>query len=56
MAIYRIEITETLQRVVEVEADSPTQAELKAESKYLDGDFVLDYNDCKGFSIEVKED
>lgn len=56
MKVYQVEITETLQRVIEIEADNPADASRKAESKYISGDIVLDYNDCKGFSIDVKED
>ena len=43
---YSVEITETLQRVVEVEADSVADAERIASDKYRQGQIVLDDTCC----------
>lgn len=45
MSKYKIEITETLQKVVEVEADSEREAEQKVKAMYKNEGIVLDYND-----------
>ena len=53
---YKIEITETLQRVVEVEAENRTEAIMKVSKDYDDGEIILDVMDFKGFEIrEFKE-
>lgn len=57
MPKYKIEITETLQRVVEVEADTAAEALSKVEDDYATEKIVLDYDDCKDFQIrEYKGD
>ena len=43
---YSVEITETLQRVVEVEADGIADAERIASDKYRQGQIVLDDTCC----------
>ena len=43
---YLIEVTETLQRVVEVEADNATAAERTVSDKYSQGQIVLDDTCC----------
>ena len=43
---YSVEITETLQRVVEVEADGVADAERIASDKYRKGEIVLDDTCC----------
>ena len=43
---YSVEITETLQRVVEVEADGVADAERIASDKYRQGQSVLDDTCC----------
>ena len=45
MSKYKIEITETLQKVVEVEADSEREAEQRIKELYNNEDKVLDYQD-----------
>ena len=53
---YKIEITETFQKVVEIEADSYEKAFRKVWNDYLDGNIVLAADDYKGFDIaEYKE-
>lgn len=53
MKIHKIEITETLQRIVEVEAETVEEALSKVESKYADGKIVLD--DTHFVDFEIKE-
>ena len=43
---YSVEITETLQRVVEVESDGVADAERIASDKYRQGQIVLDDTCC----------
>ena len=53
MAKYKVEITEYLQRTVEVEADNESDAVFKVEENYHDAKEVLDYNDHTGTDIEI---
>lgn len=43
---YHIEVTETLQRVVEVEAETAQEAERLVRDKYRDESIVLGAEDC----------
>ncbi|MBI9015903.1 MAG: DpnD/PcfM family protein [Phycisphaerae bacterium] len=45
MPKYRIEITETLQRVIEIEAGNPDDAIGQSRDKYHNQEIVLDYVD-----------
>lgn len=55
--IYQIEITERLQRVIEVEADTMEDALTKVESAYADRHIVLNFDDdCKFFEIKEREE
>lgn len=49
---YKIEITETLQRVVEVEADNLSNAIVQVTRDYNDEEIVLDAMDFVGFEIK----
>ena len=51
--VYKIEIEETLQRVVEIEANSPEEAIDIAQNRYSNQEYILDYEDYKG--VEYKE-
>ena len=54
---YKIEITETLQRTITVEADSLSAALIQVGQEYSEGKIVLHYNDFVGYKInEFKED
>lgn len=53
MAKYKVEITEYLQRTVEVEADNESDAVFKVEEDYHDAKEVLDYSDHTGTDIEI---
>lgn len=50
---YSVEITETLQRTVEVEAENATEAYQKVNEMYCDENIVLDSNDFIDFDIDV---
>lgn len=52
MATFKIQITETLQRVVEVEANNYDEAEDIVNEDYRNGNIVLDYNDYQDTEIE----
>lgn len=49
---YKIEVTETLQRVVAVEADNLSDAIVKVTRDYNDEEIVLDAMDFVGFEIK----
>ena len=49
---YQVEITETLFRVVEVDADSVEDAVRKVEEDYEDCKINLDGDDCISFDIK----
>ncbi len=44
MKKYKIEITETLQRTIDVKAANDSEAITKARNLYFDEKIVLDYN------------
>ena len=48
---FKVEITETLQRIVEVDAASTEDAERQVCEAYLAGDIVLDAEDSMGVEI-----
>lgn len=49
---YKIEITETLQRVIEIEARSLSDAVVQITRDYNNGEIVLDAMDFVGFNIK----
>lgn len=54
MKKYKVEIRETLSRVVEIEANSPEEALETVEDLYLDCAYVLDESDfkcCQYFNV-----
>ena len=54
--IYKIEIEELLQRVVEIEAENVNEAISKAKEKYRKEEYVLDENDFKGVKFSEYKD
>lgn len=56
MAIFRVEVTEYLQRIIEVEADTVEEAVSKVEDDYAQEKIVLNYDDCKEFEIKEYEE
>ena len=53
MEKYEVEITEYLQRIIEVEAESPEDAVYKVEEDYDNCNIVLDSGDFTGKDIEI---
>jgi len=53
---YRVKITETLSKWVEVEADCPLDARDMAEEKWRDGTHSLEADDFQGVSFLVKKE
>ena len=54
--IYKIEIEELLQRVVEIEAENVNEAIRIAKAKYRKEEYVLDENDFKGVKFSEYKD
>lgn len=53
MKRYQVRITETLERVVEVDAEDWADAKAKVKHWYDTEDIVLDSNDFQGVEIEA---
>ncbi len=53
---YNIEIEETLQRVVKIEASSLDEAIDIAKEKYRNEEYILDENDIKGTEFSEYKD
>ena len=45
---YIVEIEEILRKTIEIEANSPTEAEIKVKQLYRNSEIVLDSNDFIG--------
>ena len=56
MKTYAVEITETLQRIVYVDAKSAEEAKRNVEERYHNEEIVLDSSDYQDTKIEVVED
>ena len=56
MKTYRVVVTETLQRIVYVDAKSAEEAKRNVEEQYYNEDIVLDSSDYQDTKIEVVED
>lgn len=52
---YNVQITEYLQRIITVEAESDEDAITIVESEYDLGHLVLDYSDFTGKDIDVNQ-
>ena len=50
---YRVVVTETLQRIIEIDAGSYEEAELKVVRQYCKEDIVLDSTDFTDVEFEV---
>ena len=53
MPMYNVEITETLTKVVPVEAESAKDAERIVELLYSNSEIILDYSDFLDWEITV---
>lgn len=56
MKTYRVVVTETLQRIVYVDAKSAEEASRKVEEQYHNEEIVLNSSDYQDTEIEVVED
>ena len=56
MPMYDVEITETLTKVVPVEAESAKDAERIVELLYSNSEIILDYSDFLDWEITVLPD
>ena len=56
MKTYRVVATETLQRIVYINAKSAEEAKREVEQRYHNEEIVLDSSDYQGTEIEVVED
>lgn len=56
MKTYAVAITETLQRIVYIDAKSAEEAKRNVEEHYRNEEIVLDANDYQDTEIEVVED
>ncbi len=53
---FQVEVREYLQRIVEVEAASEDEAELKVLHAYKAEEIVLDDSDFIGYEVEIYKD
>lgn len=53
---YKIEIEETLQKVVEIQANSLDEAIDIAQNRYSNQEYILDYEDYKGVEFSEYKD
>lgn len=54
MKTYEVTITETLRRVVKIEAESNLEALDTVSAAYKNGDHVLDYTDYVGAELKSR--
>ena len=55
MKTYNVKITETLEREIDVEAESKKQAKEIVERMYSNEELILDYNDFQDYNIKANE-
>jgi len=53
--LYKVVVTETLERVIYVEGDSKDEALTRVEQKYKEEIIVLDDSDFTGYLIQILE-
>ena len=56
MKTYRVVVTETLQRIVYIDAKSAEEAKRNVEERYRNEEIVLDSSDYQDTKIEEVED
>ena len=56
MKTYAVVVTETLQRIVYIDAKSAEEAKCNVEERYHNEEIVLDSSDYQDTKIEVVED
>lgn len=55
MKTYEVTITETLQKTVEVEANSREEAERQVEENWNNSEYILDAEAFKGVDFSARE-
>lgn len=53
MSKYTIEVTETLQKQIQIEAQDETEALVKAHHKYLNEEIVLDETTLVDYQMDI---
>ncbi|CXG48186.1 DpnD protein [Streptococcus pneumoniae] len=53
--MYTVEITETLSRLVSIEAENPDEAERLVREKYKSCEIVLDADDFQDYDTSIYE-
>lgn len=53
--VFKIEVKETLSKIITVKALNAEDALEKAEDRYRNSEIILDGNDCVSYEIEVLE-
>lgn len=53
---YKIEIKETLSRIIDIEAENESEAMIKARTKYRNQDIILDDSDYIDTEINIYDD
>lgn len=56
MEIFKIEVKETLSRIIEIEANSEEEAFSRIQDTYNKGEIVLDAEDCVETEFLISED
>ena len=56
MKVYKIEVEEILQKIVEVEAESLEEAIFKVQEQWYECDIELNYEDFKGMNVREYKD
>lgn len=56
MKEYAVKITETLEKIVYVQADNPVEAEELAQENYNRSEYILDADNFVGASFEVESE
>lgn len=56
MKEYAVKITETLEKIVYVQADNPLEAEELAQENYNRSEYILDADNFVGASFEVERE
>ena len=56
MKEYAVKITETLEKIVYVQADNPLEAEELAQENYNRSEYILDADNFVGVEFEVERE
>ena len=56
MKTYKVTITETLEKTVEIEANSRKEAEILAQTNWENSDYIFDADDFAGVEFSARQD